>query len=687
MDYKSTGFFGAFMKYTWLLGVVGAIALAAGCGGDERPPVIDDGTGMGGKSTGKGGGSSAGKTSDDGGEGGMAALDGIEVHITAPQAASDPNTDEVLVDTEVKVVCSVKATESDVMVDGSSVAIEVLDATGDVAVGQDDKPLSAKGAPTGEANEYSASFVLTNVATGVVSFHCSAASIDKANGGQDTVATFIDRGPTIVAKQPEVDSAHALKGVMPIEFSVTPSPLSADDEGAEVTSVTLSVAGAEIEAPVLAQDSEDPTIYRAEIDFTDPVLFKDPPPEHTAVHIEAVNARKPKAATAINDYPIVVDGKGPDIAYVAPLENATVHGETVIEFTVTDSGAGLDLDTLELSLTGVDEPFTFDATKTSVWTKTGDKFKFRFDSLQLETVAYQINVSIRAQDRAGNATDGKSLVLNKDDRAPVIDLDPGNARGFNAQGKCSLSFDPLYDALNDGQKVNVSSNMLRAVVYDMTNTGSGPNTYYMSGTNRGSVRLYFQPNPSQPLLKDTNEDGVCDALAREDFKYVSLAPLRKDGSLSYGPDETTEPAVAGVCSVLPTSGPSTTLCGNTSDMYAVIQHDVETSKDEPIVYAYAPAASGFECTGKKLDLHNYTADPAQGFGVSLSPDGWVCMAVRAQDNLGNVGISRPLRVCLDDPAVTWPGDGQPECMKGAPPPSCLDSCTPPPSMPAHIYRF
>lgn len=674
------------MKHTWLLGLAGAIALAAGCGGDDRPPVIDDEPATGGKSSGKGGGSSAGKSSHDGGEGGMAAMDGIEIQITAPRAASDPSTDEVLVENDVKVVCSAKAAESDIMVDGSSVTIEVLDAAGKVALGQDEKPLSAKGTPTGEPNEYSASFVLTSVATGAVSFRCTAASTDKASGGQGTVATFIDHGPTIVAKLPEADSAHALKGIMPLEFSVTPSPLSSDDDGAEVTGVTLHVAGVEINEPLLSQNSDDPSIYSAEINFADPILFKDPPPEHTSVHIEATNARKPKAATAINDYPIIVDGKGPTIEYVAPLENATVHGETVIEFTASDGGAGLDLDTLELSLTGIDEPFKYDAKKPSIWTKTGDNFKFRFDSLQLETVAYQINVTIRAQDRAGNATDGKSRVLNKDDYAPLIDMDPGNARGMAAD-KCSLSFDPLYNALSDGAKVSVSSNMLRALVYDKTNTGSGSIANYMSGTNRGSVRLYFQPDPSQPLLKDTDHDGVCDALTREDFKYVSLAPLAKAGELSYGPDETTEPA-AGSCGMQPASVPSARLCENTSDMYAVIQHDVGKMTDEPVVYAYAPAAgSGFECTGKTLDLHNYTADPAQNFGVSLSKDGWVCMAVRAEDNLGNVGVSRPLRVCLDDPGVTWPGDGQPECMKGAPPPSCVDACTAPPPIPAHIYRF
>lgn len=612
-------------------------------------------------------------------------MEGIEVEITAPAAASDPNTDEVLVEDDVTVVCSVKAADASATVDGSSVVIDVLGADGEVVLGQDDKPLTATGVPTGEANEYSAAFVLTRVPTGAVSFRCSAASVDKASGGKDEVATFIDHGPTIVATFPEVDSPHALKGVMPVEFTVTPSPLTDDDEGAEVTSVTLSVAGALIEAPLLAQDDDDPTIYRAEVDFTDPALFKEPPPEHTSVRVEATNARQPKAVTAVSDYAIVVDGKGPEIEFVDPSPNATVHGETVVEFTALDSGAGIDLDTLELSLTGVAAPYKYDASKPNVWTKTGNNFKFRFDSLSTELagVAYQIIVSIRAQDRAKNLTDGKVLVLNKDDFAPSIDLDPGNARGMNGQNVCSKSYDPLYDALSDLAQVSVSSNMLRAIVYDRTNTGSGGDVYYMSGTNRNSVRLYVQPDSSKPILKDTNKDGICDDLAQDDFKYVSLTALGRDGSLEYDLDGTTAPAVAGVCQ-LPASPstPSSRLCNNTSDMYGVVQHDVGTRGDEPIVYALAPAPSGFECTGKRWDLSSVT----QSGGVSASPDGWLCLAVKGRDNLGNIGVSRPLRVCMDDPAVTWPGDGLPACMKGAPPPSCVLGCTPPPAIPAHVYR-
>jgi hypothetical protein len=54
-------------------------------------------------------------------------------------------------------------------------------------------------------------------------------------------------------------------------------------------------------------------------------------------------------------------------------------------------------------------------------------------------------------------------------------------------------------------------------------------------------------------------------------------------------------------------------------------------------------------------------------------EGWVCLAARAMDKLGNIGVSRPLRVCLDDGIS---GNGVPNCST-TPPPSCMGDCTAP----------
>jgi hypothetical protein len=674
------------MKYFFFLGLAGAVGLATACGSDDHPAVSADegGSQSGGKAgkSGKVGGSHSGGNTvqPTGGEGGAAAS-GLVVVISSPAAASDPATDEVIVAEKVTVVCSLSAEDVDTKVDGSTVKLEVLDSQGKPALGQDNKPFSAPGVPTGNVGEYSAQFVMSTIPTGVVSFRCSGSSVDKTKSGEATLSTFVDHGPTIVAILPEADSAHPLEGIMSVEFTVSPTELVDGDEGAAVAGVTLQVAGVDIKPPLLEEDHVHPGTYRAEIDFTDGALFKEAPPEHTSVHIEAVNARMPSAATAINDYPVVVDGQGPLIAYTKPAPNATAHGETIIQFTAADDGAGIDVDTLELSLPTL-PPDTFDAARTSVWSRTGNTFTYRFDTAILTTVASQITVSIRAEDLAGNLTDGVTLTIYKDDFPPAIDLDAGNARIRDAQKVCSKSFDPLFDALGDGAKTDVTFNLFRSVVYDQFNIGSGQETFYFSGVNPGSVRLYIQPNPSEPFLKDSNNDGVCDALAREDFQYVSLNAVKKEGGYETSDtDGATPPLTAGECTLKPLSTIPLPLCGQHSDMTAVVQHDVSSAIEEPCIYGYN-AQPGPDCTGTKLELHSYTTSKADDT-VSLSPDGWICLAVRASDKLNNLGISRPLRICLDDPKVP----GVPACMTGAPAPSCVTDCSAPPAFGPHIYKY
>jgi hypothetical protein len=76
-----------------------------------------------------------------------------------------------------------------------------------------------------------------------------------------------------------------------------------------------------------------------------------------------------------------------------------------------------------------------------------------------------------------------------------------------------------------------------------------------------------------------------------------------------------------------------------------------------------------------------TSKIVDGKSVSLSADGWICLAARVADKLGNVGLSRPLRICYDDDQV----EGVPACATGAPPPSCTTNCTAPAAMPPHLY--
>jgi hypothetical protein len=672
----------AMNKLTVAMGLVG-LAVFGACGETKHPPITDPESSAGKSTLPRGGRSNGtgGTGATDGGQGGASSDDtiaeGVTVTILTPAAADDPVEDEVLVEDDVLVTCRAVADDPDKPVDPSTVVIEVLNADGEVATGVQGTPLSAKGAPTGDTDEYSAMFSLLPVATGRVRFRCSASGVDTEVKGASTLRTFVDHGPTITPSLPKEASAHSLEAPLAVEFTVAPSLLSDEDTEADVTSVKLIVAGVEIED--LDEDSAKPGTYHASVNFADRLIFDKPPMGNTSVRIEALNARTSAVATAVLEYSFVVDGAGPEISFKSPRANDTINGDTVIAFTAKDVGAGLDEDTLEVAVTGMSEPVKFDPTSKSVWGRQGDDFTFRFDTGVLEDIESQVTVSIRAKDRAGNLTDGVTRFLYLDERPPFIDLDPGLARGFDGQGFCSKSFDPLGDALNDGAKTKVRSNLFRVLIYDDTNGGSGQDVTFLSGTNKGSARLYFQPDTSQPILKDSNGDGRCDELAREDFKYIALTPIGQAGALSYSTtDYAAQPAVDkdGSDCKLKDSEPAPQLCPDkTSDMSVVVRHDAHAGVDmvpEEVVYG-AGDLNALECTGPKLDLKSYA-----------SPNGWVCLAARAVDNLGNVGVSRPLRVCFDDPADSV----TPECMTdGAVPPSCTTACTPPAPFPAHVFRF
>ena len=92
-------------------------------------------------------------------------------------------------------------------------------------------------------------------------------------------------------------------------------------------------------------------------------------------------------------------------------------------------------------------------------------------------------------------------------------------------------------------------------------------------------------------------------------------------------------------------------------------------KNEAAIYATDVIDGGETCTGNQVDIVNIG-----------QVEGWVCLAVEATDSVGNVGISAPVPVCLDDETAS----SQPDCAKGAIgpistalPPSCTDGCTPP----------
>jgi hypothetical protein len=243
---------------------------------------------------------------------------------------------------------------------------------------------------------------------------------------------------------------------------------------------------------------------------------------------------------------------------------------------------------------------------------------------------------------------------------------------------CSDYFDPLGTLAPSDLSTITNFGRFRALVNDLTNTKVGQSDFYFALTNKDSVQIFVQFDSSKPLLRSLSSNHICDEIWKDagdkPIPYLTLKqvlptqPTR--GTVSYTSGTTpiliNDPCTGGN----PSKAPG--LCLNSSsDMSVVIHHAV--GYGEPLIYAIEPIddQSVALCTGKEWDVSTAISAALTNGANYL---GWVCLAARAVDNVGNFGISAPLRVCLDDGT-------NPHRCDNTPPPSCTDDCTPPPHFP------
>jgi hypothetical protein len=268
----------------------------------------------------------------------------------------------------------------------------------------------------------------------------------------------------------------------------------------------------------------------------------------------------------------------------------------------------------------------------------------------------------------GNASSSSTIPIYLDNVKPLVDIDPGNVRTKNKAGGCSGSFDPVGgDTVSDLKPGLSRQEFLRALVWDRTNqVPNSPALLHFAGTDTASVKIYaHKPSDSSFLLVNTKNPGagVCDEIG--DFSQpTSLTSLTPSGTAWYTGEGAIAPATGASCTI-PAAGtvPQTLCTSNFSKLWSVIGH-YEGDLKEPAVYAYSPNVAGQECTGVASD-----------FGASIDDDGFVCFAARATDKAENVGVSPPIRLCVDKNT----SDGQlPLCASASlTPPTCTDGCTAP----------
>jgi hypothetical protein len=642
--------------------------------GGARPGNAGD-TGMGTAAT--------GGTGAAGGTGGAAGMvsEAIapKVQIRSPKAVDGPNDEGVLTETEIDLLCTVEqATPNANPVAPETVVVEILDAEGNpipLNEGTDDTIIATT--ETANPNEYLARLVLNNlVENGPVGFRCSGSDTsDPPLTGSDTVTTFLDLGPTITLDQPKEDSAHALIGALNVTFRVDEAPLDDDDDGARIEAVTLEVGGVDLTDSLSEMDGE----YTTSVNLDDSALFPTTPVGEFPVAIRAVNRR---GGERVLNYTFVVDGQGPEIEIISPAgtTDPVVGGRVPLIFRISDPLSGVNENAVVVEVNKVDNPYG----EGGDWTLVGGTYTYEFDSTQIEGSKWQVTVVVRATDFAGNESVGEQLLLWLDNVPPIVDLDPGNVRAWKKSSPdnlCSASFDPVGEAVGDLGETTRSA-FLRALVWDRTNDFDQL-FYEYAGTLEDSVRLYVQPDPDGPFLVNNpgDPDPDCDDLdeaTRNDLTFIELTAIPPTGLGWFGTDDADVfPAIESSGTLACVQGtdeePPINLCLNEkSDLTFVMAHSAtyhESGSRPPVIYGYRPDFTGESCTGIDWEL-----------GANAE-EGWVCLAARALDAVGNIGISRPLRVCYDDPLTTF----VPSCKSDAePPPPCTDGCTLPPAFPEAV---
>jgi len=337
-----------------------------------------------------------------------------------------------------------------------------------------------------------------------------------------------------------------------------------------------------------------------------------------------------------------------------------VHGNVLLTLDISDP-AGVMSDSVMATINKT--LYTL-----SSFNVNGTTYTKQFDTRSFGTQLTELTINITAIDNVGNIS-MTSLLVRLDNVPPRLSLDPpwlreGTVSGGNLQ--CSDAFDPVGErATNDLQRVTVSS-LYRALVVDETNTSPGELVSYVAGVNPDSVVLYAQ-DPSIPLLKDTGTDGICDEInsvlpqgvSKPVELTLSAVTPRGTSYFSTAPNFSDSHNMAlSECTAGTAPSPPSILCPAT-EITRVIPQPIEGLP--PGIFAHLPTnGTTGACTGNTWEL------------LQNLPEGWACLAVRAEDNRGNVGVSRPLRVCLDDEV------GTPACDPvHDTPPTCTDGCTPP----------
>ncbi len=410
-------------------------------------------------------------------------------------------------------------------------------------------------------------------------------------------------------------------------------------------------------------------IWKGKVEFS---KFDPPLTGQNVLTARATNIHNAQATAEISFY---VDDQGPTIKITSHSGGELIGGIIEIKASVTDDAGVLDSTVTAIVGNGYDTQ----KVAMKLVSGTASTYAGNFNTRNLEQTYLWPVISVRAADKLGNESH-QDIQVGLDNGQPKLELDPpANLYLGKVQTKqwyCSKPYDPVgEDAINDLWRVPQISKV-RVRIEDQGNYVPSAPWIPISEVDETTTYLYVLDDTKKALVVDTDGDGYCDSINPDvipsgskpqlgEAVSVQLTSITATGAADFRPpllwdtpdggsaadtggtSFTAPPACDGGWGTA-TSAPEE-LCLSTS---ATVVHKY-TQSGAPAIFTIPPvvsSAKGYSCMGLPFD-----------FLANQFNTGWACLAAVAKDDMGNMGVSPPIRVYVDytkgfvAPSATLPG--------------------------------
>lgn len=534
---------------------------------------------------------------------------------------------------------------------------------------------------SGTTNVYEALLDISNVG-GLATLVVTAKS---ASGRSNSAATNFTRdpGPTITFSSPAEDGRY--KGSVTIRLRVEGTP-----QGKNVTSFELRIGQLKLnlKETKLRDDPTELYEHTGLIAFDDPV-FSIP---LSGKQVLTATATNNNGATTTVQRTFEIDDVGPSITAVSHAAGDLLGGVIQIEAQVDDPAGVLESSVRVIIGNNLNQR------QVQLTPKPGavNSYSGQFDTRTLASNMLWPVMSFRAADKLGNEST-LDFEVGVDNGQPIVSFDPPTdyyvAKKDDKDTVCSYPIDPVGDDAASDLEAVPQIVTLRARVEDQGNGSTVPSAEWVpvAKLDPQSVKLYVLDDTSKPIVIDTTGDGFCDAINPEIVPLaggplpgqavaVKLVAVPSAGSAPFLPPQGFTAPLPGVCNdwgtdsdepdeLCATTGAPATAPGYAKRAVKPLTYVPLDDNDpqRPALWVPGPVVSGdkFRCAGLPFDF----------VANSIQP-GWVCVAGEARDQLGLLGVSKPMRLFYDDKLTSYQKDLPP--TSGGTPPNCtgtLDKAT------------